>query len=711
MTAVTQDLDADGILTLTIDLPKRSMNVINAEFGEGFEPACKRAIEDDAVKGIVITSAKDSFVAGADIDMIFPITDAKQAEQAAKGLAEGLRALETCGKPVAAAMNGTALGGGLEICLACHYRVAIDNPRAKIGLPEVKLGLLPGAGGTQRLPRMIGIQPALPLILEGKELDPAKAKSMGIVDDLSSDRDDMMAKAKAWVKATPKAAQPWDQKGFKYPGGDAKNPKMVQMLAIAPSMLRDKTKGNYPAPENILSCVVEGSLVDFDSAMTVEARYFANCVVSQVSKNMIGTLWYQLNAIKRGASRPDGFEPYKTKKVGILGAGMMGAGIAYVSAKAGIDVVLKDVSQEAADKGKAYSESLQDKAIKRGRSTPEKKAELLGRITATDSYDGMADCDLIIEAVFEDRGLKAKVTQDTEAVLPETATFASNTSTLPITGLAEASKRPEQFIGLHFFSPADKMPLVEIIKGEQTNPETLAKAFDYVLQIRKTPIVVNDSRGFYTSRVFATYVNEGMAMLAEGVPPMVIERAGLQAGMPVGPLALHDEVSLSLSWHIMEQTRKDFEAEGKEFPKSPGYDVVDKMVNTLERPGKKAGKGFYDYPDGGKKAIWSGLAEHFPRNDDWDFDTLVERFGTIQANETARCMEEDVVETVADANIGSIFGWGFAPHEGGTLQYINARGLQAFVDQCKAFAKDYGPRFAPAELLVKMAADGKQFEA
>lgn len=711
MTAVTQDLDADGILTLTIDLPNRSMNVINAEFGEGFEPACKRAIEDDAVKGIVITSAKDSFVAGADIDMIFPITDAKQAEQAAKGLAEGLRALETCGKPVAAAMNGTALGGGLEICLACHYRVAIDNPRAKIGLPEVKLGLLPGAGGTQRLPRMIGIQPALPLILEGKELDPAKAKSMGIVDDLASDRDDMMAKAKAWVKATPKAAQPWDQKGFKYPGGDAKNPKMVQMLAIAPSMLRDKTKGNYPAPENILSCVVEGSLVDFDSAMTVEARYFANCVVSQVSKNMIGTLWYQLNAIKRGASRPDGFEPYKTKKVGILGAGMMGAGIAYVSAKAGIDVVLKDVSQEAADKGKAYSESLQDKAIKRGRSTPEKKAELLGRITATDSYDGMADCDLIIEAVFEDRGLKAKVTQDTEAVLPETATFASNTSTLPITGLAEASKRPEQFIGLHFFSPADKMPLVEIIKGEQTNPETLAKAFDYVLQIRKTPIVVNDSRGFYTSRVFATYVNEGMAMLAEGVPPMVIERAGLQAGMPVGPLALHDEVSLSLSWHIMEQTRKDFEAEGKEFPKSPGYDVVDKMVNTLERPGKKAGKGFYDYPDGGKKAIWPGLAEHFPRNDDWDFDTLVERFGTIQANETARCMEEDVVETVADANIGSIFGWGFAPHEGGTLQYINARGLQAFVDQCKAFAKDYGPRFEPAELLVKMAADGKQFEA
>ena len=710
MTAVTQDLDADGILTLTIDLPNRSMNVINAEFGADFEPACKRAIEDDDVKGVVITSAKDSFVAGADIDMIFPITDAAEAEQAAKGLAEGLRALETCGKPVAAAMNGTALGGGLEICLACHYRVAIDNPKAKIGLPEVKLGLLPGAGGTQRLPRMIGIQASLPLILEGKELNPAKAKAAGIVDDLASDRDDRMAKAKAWVKATPKASQPWDQKGFKYPGGDAKSPKMAQVLAIAPSMLRDKTKGNYPAPENILSCVVEGSLVDFDSAMTVEARYFANCVVSQVSKNMIGTLWFQLNAIKRGASRPDGFEPYKTKKVGILGAGMMGAGIAYVSAKAGIDVVLKDVSQAAADKGKAYSEMLQDKAIKRGRSTPEKKAELLGRIDATDSYDGMADCDLIIEAVFEDRDLKAKVTQDTEAVLPETATFASNTSTLPISGLAQASKRPEQFIGLHFFSPADKMPLVEIIKGEKTNPETLAKAFDYVLQIRKTPIVVNDSRGFYTSRVFATYVNEGMAMLAEGVPPMVIERAGLQAGMPVGPLALHDEVSLSLSWHIMEQTRKDFEAEGKDFPKSPGYDVVDKMVNELDRVGKKSGKGFYDYPDGGKKAVWPELTQHFPSKDSYDFDTLVERFGTIQALETARCMEEGVVESVADANIGSIFGWGFAPHEGGTLQYINARGVDAFVEQCQAFAKDCGPRFEPAELLVKMAADGKTFE-
>ena len=711
MTAVTQDLDADGILTITIDLPNRSMNVINAEFGADFEPACKRAIEDDEVKGIIITSAKDSFVAGADIDMIFPITDPAEAEHAARGLAQGLRALETCGKPVAAAMNGTALGGGLEICLACHYRVAIDNPRAKIGLPEVKLGLLPGAGGTQRLPRMIGIQAALPLILEGKELTPAKAKAAGIVDDLASDRDDMMAKARAWVQATPKAQQPWDKKGFKYPGGDAKSPKMAQVLAIAPSMLRDKTKGNYPAPENILSSVVEGSLVDFDSAMTVEARYFANCVVSQVSKNMIGTLWYQLNAIKRGASRPDGFEPYKTRKVGILGAGMMGAGIAYVSAKAGIDVVLKDVSIEAAEKGKAYSEMLQDKAIKRGRSTPEKKAELLGRITPTDSYDGMADCDLIIEAVFEDRALKAKVTQDTEAVLPESATFASNTSTLPITGLAQASKRPEQFIGLHFFSPADKMPLVEIIKGEQTSPETLAKAFDYVLQIRKTPIVVNDSRGFYTSRVFATYVNEGMAMIAEGVPPAVIERAGLQAGMPVGPLALHDEVSLSLSWHIMEQTRKDFEAEGKEFVKSPGYDVVDKMVNELDRVGKKAGKGFYEYPDKGPKRLWPGLKEHFPPSDSWHFDSLVERFGTIQANETARCMEEGVVETVADANIGSIFGWGFAPHEGGTLQYINARGVQRFVDQCKAFAKDHGPRFEPAQLLVQMAADGKSFEA
>ena len=708
-------MDADGILTLTIDLPKRSMNVINAEFGADFEPACKRAIEDDAVKGIIITSAKDSFVAGADIDMIFPITDAEQAMNAAKDLAQGLRALETCGKPVAAAMNGTALGGGLEICLACHYRVAIDDSlsggKAKIGLPEVKLGLLPGAGGTQRLPRMIGIQAALPLILEGKELNPAKAKAAGIVDDLASDRDDMMAKARAWVKATPKAQQPWDQKGFKYPGGDAKSPKMAQVLAIAPSMLRDKTKGNYPAPENILSCVVEGSLVDFDSAMTVEARYFANCVVSQVSKNMIGTLWFQLNAIKRGASRPDGFDQYTTKKVGILGAGMMGAGIAYVSAKAGIEVVLKDVSQDAADKGKAYSEMLEDKAIKRGRSTPEKKAALLDRIDATDSYDGMADCDLIIEAVFEDRDLKATVTRDTEAVLPETATFASNTSTLPISGLAQASKRPEQFIGLHFFSPADKMPLVEIIKGEKTNAETLAKAFDYVLQIRKTPIVVNDSRGFYTSRVFATYVNEGMAMIAEGVPPAVIERAGLQAGMPVGPLALHDEVSLSLSWHIMEQTRKDFEAEGKDFPKSPGYDVVDTMVNTLERVGKKAGKGFYDYPEKGQKHLWPGLKEHFPPKDSWDFDTLVERFGTIQANETARCMEEGVVESVADANIGSIFGWGFAPHEGGTLQYINARGVQAFVDQCRAYAKDFGPRFEPAELLVKMAADGKHFEA
>jgi len=708
--AMTQDLDADGILTLTLDMPGRSMNVLNDELTGPLREAITEIESNDKITGVILTSGKDSFVAGADIDHIFAMTDPEQARSLASEYQGFLRRLEVCGKPAVAALNGTALGGGLELALACHHRIAINNPKAKFGLPEVKLGLLPGGGGTQRLPRMIGIQQSLPLMLEGKEFNAEKAQKLGIIGELAADRDDLVAKSKAWIKANPKAVNPWDQKGFKYPGGDAKHPAMVQILAIAPSMLRDKTKGNFPAPENILSCVVEGSLVDFDTALRIEARYFAQLVVSQVSKNMIGTFWYQLNALNKGAARPDSFERKPVKKLGILGAGMMGAGIAYVSAKAGIKVVLKDVSKEGAEKGKAYSATLLDKAIQRKRSTAEKKAALLDLITATDSDDDLAGCDLIIEAVFEDRGLKAKVTQATEAVMDPTGVFASNTSTLPITGLAEASSRPDQFIGLHFFSPVDKMPLVEIIVGKETSDETLARGFDYVQQIRKTPIVVNDSRGFYTSRVFATYVQEGMAMLADGVPPAVIENAGLATGMPVGPLALHDEVSLSLSWHIMEQTRKDLEAEGKTFPIPAGYEIVKRMVTEFDRPGKKAGKGFYDYPEGGKKAVWSELSQHFPSNDDWNLDELKTRFLAIQANETARCVEEGVIEKVADANIGSIFGWGFAPWTGGTLQYINAVGVSAFVDQLNDLAGKYGERFSPAKILIEMQQAGKHFE-
>ncbi|HEY0974842.1 MAG TPA: 3-hydroxyacyl-CoA dehydrogenase NAD-binding domain-containing protein [Solimonas sp.] len=711
MSAVQFNKDADGIVTLTLDMPGRSMNVLNEELTGPFADAITKIEGDASVKGVIITSGKKEFLAGADIDGVFKITDPAQAFELAEAYKAFLRRLEKCGRPVVAALNGTALGGGLELALACHYRVAIDDPKAKFGLPEVKLGLLPGGGGTQRLPRLIGIQPSLPLMLEGKELKAAQAKQQGILNELATDKDDMFAKARAWIAANPKPVQPWDDKKFKWPGGDSKNPANVQMWAIAPSMASAKSYGNYPAVTNIMSCVFEGGIVDFDTGCRVESRYFADLVVSQVSKNMIGTLWFQLNGINKGNSRPEGFERSTVKKLGILGAGMMGAGIAYVSAKVGIECVLLDTTQEAADKGKAYSAGLLDKDMKKGRLTQEGKDQFLARIKATTSYDDLKGADLIIEAVFEDRGIKADVTKKAEAQLAKTAVFASNTSTLPITGLAEASERPKNFIGLHFFSPVDKMPLVEIIKGKKTSKETLAKGFDYVQQIRKTPIVVNDARGFYTSRCFATYPMEGLQLLAEGQHPRSIEVAGLQAGMPVGPLAVQDEVSLSLSMHIIEQTRKDLAAEGKTVAEHPGVAVIEKMCKQLDRPGKKAGKGFYDYPQGGQKTLWKGLAEAFPLKEQLPQQEMIDRLLYAQANEAAKCFEEGVVETVADTNIGSIFGWGFAPFQGGALQFINAVGLEKFVKRSKELEKKYGVRFKPAKLLVKMAKEGKRFDA
>ncbi len=711
MSAIQYTVDTDGIATITLDLTTRPMNVLARELTEPFAEAIAKVEGDANVKGLIITSGKKEFLAGADIDGVFAITDPKLAFDLAEQFKSLLRRLEKCGRPVVAALNGTALGGGLELALACHYRVAIDNPKAKFGLPEVKLGLLPGGGGTQRLPRLIGIQMALQPMLEGKEFSPAEAKAAGIINELATDAADMLTKAKAWAIANPKAIQPWDDKKFKFPGGDAKHPAMVQLFAIAPSMAHAKTQGNYPAADNILSCVYEGCSVDFDTGCRIESRYFADLVVSQVSKNMIGTLWFQLNAINKGKSRPEGIAKSTVKKLGVLGAGMMGAGIAYVSAKVGIEVVLLDATQESADKGKAYSTALLDKLVKKGRMTADAQAAFLKLITPTTDYALLEGCDLIIEAVFEDRAIKADVTKKTEAVIPATATFASNTSTLPITGLAKASARPKQFIGLHFFSPVDKMPLVEIIMGEETSPETLAKGFDYVQQIKKTPIVVNDSRGFYTSRSFATYVMEGAALLLEGQHPRAIEMAGLKAGMPVGPLALHDEVSMSLSLHVLTQTRKDFAAEGKAMVEHPANAVIEKMVNSLKRPGKKAKAGFYDYPDVGEKHLWTGLAREFPLAPvQMSQQEMIDRLMYAQANEAAKCFEENVVMTVADTNIGSIFGWGFAPHQGGALQFINAVGVAAFVKRAEQLAAQYGARFAPAALLKKMAAEGRRFE-
>jgi len=710
--AMQFELGEDGILLATLDLPGRPMNVLNAITGAGIEAMVARVETDPAVKGLVLTSGKKDFLAGADLEGIRDIATAQEAFDLSMVLKRQLRRLEKCGKPSVAVINGMCFGGGFELALACLHRIVVNDGRGKVGTPEVKLGLLPGGGGTQRIPRLVGIQAAMPILCEGGEIKADKALALGLVHALAPSREEAIAQARAWCLANPKAQAPWDAPKFRYPGGDSRSPAVAQMLAIAPAIAAGKSWNNYPAITHIMSSVFEGGLVDFDAALLIESRYFAACVVSQESRNMVGTLWFQLNAIKKGASRPAGVPPSKVRKLGILGAGMMGAGIAYVSAKAGIEVVLLDTTQEAADKGKAYSQGLLDGAIKKGRGTVEQRDALLARITATTHYESLAGCDLVIEAVFEDRAIKADVTRQAEAVIGAGAVFASNTSTLPITGLAQASVRPEQFIGLHFFSPVDKMPLVEIIVGQGTNDATLAKGFDYVMQIGKTPIVVNDSRGFYTSRVFGTYVMEGIAMLAEGVHPRSIEVAGQKAGMPMPPLALQDEVSLSLGLHVADQTRKDLAAAGTAYTEHPGMAVV-RQLCEMGRVGKKAGKGFYDWPAPGTKGdkrLWTGLAELFPvAAQQPDQQEIIDRLMFAQANEAARCYQEGVLRSVADANIGSIFGWGFAPFHGGALQFINAMGAKRFVDRSRELAARFGTRFEPAAAVVQQAEQGGRF--
>ena len=702
--------DTDNIITITMDMEGRSANVINQDFGKLWSETMDRLeIEKKDIVGVVLTSAKSTFFAGADIDDLYTQTDAALIFEMCEGLKKQLRRLETLGRPVVAALNGAALGGGLEIALACHYRIALDNPKAQFGLPEVGLGLLPGGGGIVRLTRMIGLQPALPLLTEGKRLKVKEALSNGLINEIAETSEEMLAKAKSWIKANPKAINPWDDKAFKFPGGDARNPKVASMIPIVPAMTKKKTYGNYPAVEAIINTAVEGSVVDFETACRIESRYFTSLAAGQVSKNMITAFWYNLNAINAGGSRPKGFEKYITKKVGVLGAGMMGAGIAYVSAIAGIEVVLKDITKAAAEKGKSYSENLLKKRVSKGKMTKEKSEEILSKIVTTDAAEDMTGCDLIIEAVFEDRALKANVTREVEAIMDVNGTFASNTSTLPITGLAEASVRPKQFIGLHFFSPVDKMPLVEIICGTETDDATLAKAFDYVLQIKKTPIVVNDSRGFYTSRVFATYVLEGIAMLGEGQHPRAIESAGLKAGMPVGPLALTDEVSLSLMAHIRKQTEEDLHAEGKNIPSHPAYEVSEKLL-ALGRNGKAAGAGFYEYPKDETKFLWPDLIKLFPIIEQYPQQEMIDRMLFVQALDTVRCLEEGVLHNVADANIGSIFGWGFSPFNGGTLQFINGYGLEQFIERAHQLEAKYGDRFSVPKLLQDKAEKGEIFK-
>ncbi len=715
MSAIRYELDSDQILTLTIDMPGQSANTMNGAFREGLSETVNRVKTDlDAIRGIIVTSAKKTFFAGGDLNELHRVTRAQASEFEAmvNGLKADMRFLETTGKPLVAAINGTALGGGLEIALACHHRVVMDDDGIQLGLPEVTLGLLPGGGGTQRLPRMIGLEAAFPFLMEGKKVTPGAALKAGIVDELAGSPEELLDKARAFIDANPKRQQPWDQKGFKLPGGAPHHPAMAQKLAVAPAMLRQKTKGCYPAPERILSAAVEGAQVDFDNGSLIETRYFTELVTGQVAKNMTSTFWFQLNAIKAGGSRPEGVAGETFRKVGVLGAGMMGAGIAYATASRGIEVILKDVSVENAEKGKSYSEKLLARKVSRGRMSEDQKAAVLSRIRATDSAADLEGCDLVIEAVFEDSDLKARVTREAEPKLVTNGIFASNTSTIPITQLADASARPENFIGLHFFSPVDKMQLVEIIVGARTSDETLARAFDYVQQIGKIPIVVNDSRGFFTSRVFGTFVNEGISMLAEGIHPASIENAGLLAGMPVGPLAISDEVSMTLMQHIRAQSRKDTEAAGGTWRPHPAEAVIDRMVDEFGRKGKAAGAGFYDYPANGKKHLWADLESLFvdsARARNVALQDLKDRILFIQAIETVRCLEEGVLRTVADANIGSIFGIGYAPWTGGAIQFINQYGVRAFTARAHALADQYGERFNPPALLLEKAESNTDF--
>ncbi|WP_194860855.1 3-hydroxyacyl-CoA dehydrogenase NAD-binding domain-containing protein [Dietzia sp. SYD-A1] len=717
--------DGDGIVTLTMDDPDHGANTMNARFIDDFSETVGRIeAEKESIKGIVLTSAKKSFFGGGDLKSMITAGpgDAEELFERSMQIKGRMRALETLGVPVVAAINGAALGGGLELALACHHRVMADARGAKVGLPEVTLGLLPGGGGIVRTVRMFGLAQAVPnILMSGRSFAPDKALKAGLVDEVVAP-EQLVDAAKAWIKTDPEPSQPWDRKGWTLPGGTISDPALAGVLPSFPANMRKQTKGApSPAPRAIMAAAVEGSQVDFATAEKIEARYFVSLVTGPIAKNMIQAFFFDMQHCSSGGARPkaaDGSEIPRTEftKVGVLGAGMMGAGIAYVCAKAGIEVVLKDVEQASADKGKAYAEKIEAKALERGRTTQEKSDALLARITPTTDPQALAGCDLVIEAVFESPDLKKKVFQEIEDIVAPDALLGSNTSTLPITDLATGVKRPEDFIGLHFFSPVDKMQLVEIIKGEKTTPETLAKAIDLTLAIRKIPIVVNDSRGFYTSRVIGTFVNEAIGMLDEGIEPSTIEQAGRIAGYPAAPLQLSDELNLNLMLKIRDTAREAAAAAGEEFVEVPSDRVTATMVNELGRSGRLAGAGFYDYTDGTRAGLWPGLREAFNTSPDNapPLQDLVDRMIFAEVLETQRCVDEGVIVDDADANIGSIIGIGFPAWTGGTRQYARnyaapgatePSGYKGFVARAEELAAKYGDHFLPTESLRKAAAE------
>ncbi len=699
------EIGSDGVALFTIDQKNNPTNLFSTEFINEFIEIANDAIKDENVKGVIITSGQKMFMPGADLRELKKAGgDPVEQFNGMMKMHTAFRQIETGGKPFVAAINGTAMGGGLELCLVCHHRIVLNNHRIKLGFPEVKVGLLPGGAGTVKAPYLLGIQNGLMYLMQGIEARPQKALKDGLVNDIAENQEEMIAKAKAWIEANPNPVQPWDNKKHKIPGGGLMSPNGAQTMMGAIGNLRKMTHGNYPAANAILSVVHDSLSMPMDRAVEVEARYFTKVIATKEAKNMIRTGFMGMQNAKKGKARPKDEPKYEVKKLGILGAGMMGAGIAYVSAKAGMEVVLKDVTQEGADKGKDYSRVLLEKAMKRGRSTPEKAEALLSKIHPTNDPNAVEGSDLIIEAVFENPELKAKVTKQTEAVLAADKVYGSNTSTIPITQLALASERPENFIGIHFFSPVDKMPLVEIIKGEKTGPKAIAAAVDYTVAIGKIPIVVNDSRGFFTSRCFGTFVSEGMFLLEEGVPAAMIENVAKTKGMPVGPLAVQDEVSLTLGMHVYESDPST----DKHPSQTRSYEMAKKMVKEHGRGGKKAGAGFYDYPEGGKKKLWSELGKIFKSNvDTLDKETVAKRIMHRQALESFRCLDEGVLTSVVDGDIGSVLGWGFPIYTGGAISYIDFVGVKEFVAECDEFEKKYGSRWTVPNSLRALADSGK----
>ncbi len=712
--AIRWDKDADGVVTLTFDMAGQSANTMNTTFRSAYAAAVDRiAAEIDSVTGVILSSAKKTFFAGGDLNSLLAVGPDEKAAlyERSQAMKAVLRRLETLGRPVVAAINGTALGGGFELCLACHARFALDDAGLALGLPESGLGLLPGGGGVVRLVRMLGLEAAMPLLVDGSTFDPARAQALQLIDGVAADADGLMALARQWIAANPAPVQPWDRKGWRLPGATASAPASLTFLRTAPVLLMKKTRGRYPAPLAIMSAAVEGAVVDFDAATRIESRYFVGLATGAVAKNLITTFFFQMNEVKSGKGRPAGVPPGTVGRIGILGAGLMGSGIAQVCAGRGIAAVLKDATAEQARKGLERVAANLDKRVAKGTLAAAKRDAQLARITPTADATDLAGCELIVEAVFENRPLKAQVTREAEPMLAPGGIFASNTSTLPISGLAEASERPESFVGLHFFSPVDRMPLVEVIKGRKTSAETLARALDFVQQIGKTPIVVNDARGFFTSRVFGMFTKEGAAMLAEGVPAERIENAALAAGMPVGPLAVMDETSMALAMSMRRQTAADLAAEGQPLPQHPAWALIERMVDGLKRPGRAGGGGFYDYPADAPKRLWPGLKAEFGKpGAELPMEDLQDRLLYAQAIESIRAMQEGVVETARDANIGSILGIGFPRWTGGTLQFVNMVGTRAFAERAMELAQKYGERFEPPALLLSKAERGERFE-